>query len=108
MLESKTVVNMVAEVAKISRDEIKSKSRALRCSWPRQAAMFWLRNLRGETLSYRQIGVALGGWDHTTVMHAIKAADARWIRDDDSNEFSKMMNELNRRIECLKQPTPPL
>ena len=64
----KDVINTVIKYFDISDEDIKGKSREKRLSFPRQIAMFLLREeLR---LSYPAIGGELGGRDHTTAMHA--------------------------------------
>ncbi len=64
----KGVVAYVTKFYDITLEEIKGKSREKRLSFPRQVAMFLLREeLR---LSYPAIGGELGGRDHTTAMHA--------------------------------------
>ena len=67
----RTVVREVAEANGITIDDLIGPRRSRRASWPRQEAMYRMRN---ETpLSYPEIGARLGNRDHTTVLHGVKA-----------------------------------
>jgi chromosomal replication initiator protein len=67
------VVDMVAKAFNISIDRLLSPERSREVALPRQIAMFLMRE---TNLSLPQIGQALGGRDHTTVMYACeKVAD---------------------------------
>jgi len=59
----------------ISLTELLSSSRAARVAWPRQLAMYLARELTSSSLP--AIGRDFGGRDHTTVMHALKRAEAK-------------------------------
>jgi chromosomal replication initiator protein len=62
-----TVLRVVAEYYGLSQEELLSRNRANKVSEPRQVAMYLLRE---ETdASFPAIGEALGGRDHTTVLH---------------------------------------
>jgi chromosomal replication initiator protein len=63
----------------ISAQELLSSSRSPRIAWPRQLAMYLVRELTGESLP--AIGRHFGGRDHTTVIYACRRAAAR-IDDD--------------------------
>ena len=54
----------------LSRNELLSRSRAERCVWPRQAAMYLCKELTAHSLP--TIARAFDGRDHTTVLHACK------------------------------------
>ncbi len=61
------VVDLVAQHYRVSTAEMLGKGRTRTVAWPRQVVMFLLRE---ETeFSLAQIGTALGGRDHTTIMH---------------------------------------
>ena len=67
------VVRAVADVFGVTVDEIMGRDRSREVALPRQVAMYLLRS---ENISLPQIGEALGGRDHTTVMYACeKVAD---------------------------------
>jgi chromosomal replication initiator protein len=70
---------LVCDAFSLTREELLSKDRSARVSWPRQVAMYLAREHTSETLP--AIGREFGGRNHTTVMHAVKATTKR-IADD--------------------------
>ncbi len=73
------VLSIVARVYNLSVDRLLSPDRSRSVALPRQIAMFLLRE---SNISLPQIGQALGGRDHTTVMYACdKIADM--LKDND-------------------------
>ncbi len=68
----------------LTTDELVSKSRAARLTWPRQLAMYLARELTGESLP--AIGRQFGGRDHTTVMYAHRRTVSRLADDDRSRQ----------------------
>ena len=69
---------IIAEFAKangLTVAQLKSPLRTRKYAWPRQVLMVKLWRETGRSLS--SIGRALGGRDHTTVIHGIRAATAR-------------------------------
>ncbi len=69
----------------VSREELLSSARTARLAWPRQLAMYLVRELTSESLP--SIGRHFGGRDHTTVLHACRRAGSR-INDDTSTRES--------------------
>lgn len=64
----KRILDIVTAYYDITSDDLVGKSREKRLAFPRQVAMYLLRE---ETkCSYPSIGTHLGGRDHTTAMHA--------------------------------------
>lgn len=64
----KRILEIVTAYYDITSDDLVGKSREKRLAFPRQVAMYLLRE---ETkCSYPSIGTHLGGRDHTTAMHA--------------------------------------
>jgi len=63
----------------LTREELLSKSRVGRITWPRQVAMYLARE--ETSLSFPAIGAAFAGRNHTTVMHAVRHAQARLAED---------------------------
>jgi chromosomal replication initiator protein len=73
-VEPNQVIQMVAEAFGITVEQIIARSRARQVALPRQIAMYLLRE--EAHISLPQIGEALGGRDHTTVMYGCdKVAD---------------------------------
>lgn len=79
----------------VSVDELKSKSRARSIAFPRQVAMFLIRQMTSKSL--QEIGRAFGGRDHSTVVHAIERVE-RELRD--RPEFNDTINALIERIKA--------
>jgi chromosomal replication initiator protein len=73
----------------LTREELLSKSRSTRVTWPRQVAMFLARERTGQSLP--AIGAAFGGRDHTTVLHACKRTAARVAVDRDAQEAVRLL-----------------
>jgi chromosomal replication initiator protein len=74
-----TVVDMVAKTFNLSVDRLLSPDRSRDVALPRQIAMYLMRE---TNLSLPQIGLALGGRDHTTVMYACEKVADLVERDD--------------------------
>jgi len=71
-------IRLVAATLGSSRESVCGKSRhpdVVRARWACMVA------LRRRGLSYPEIGKALGGKEHTTVMHAVDLADNRYSDD---------------------------
>jgi chromosomal replication initiation ATPase DnaA len=62
----------------ITVEDLRGPCRARRVAWPRQELMWRAR--RETRLSLPQIGERLGGRDHTTVIHGVRAHQARLDR----------------------------
>jgi chromosomal replication initiator protein len=73
------VVDMVAKTFNLSVDRLLSPDRSRDVALPRQIAMFLMRE---TNISLPQIGLALGGRDHTTVMYACEKVADLLERDD--------------------------
>ncbi len=73
------VVDLVARSFNLSVDRLLSSDRARDVSLPRQIAMYLMRE---TNLSLPQIGQAMGGRDHTTVMYACEKVADLLERDD--------------------------
>ncbi|MHC1740259.1 MAG: chromosomal replication initiator protein DnaA [Anaerolineaceae bacterium] len=79
-LEPARVVDVVASVFGISREKILSRERTREVALPRQVVMYLLRE--EANVSLPQIGEALGGRDHTTVIYACEKVADMIERDD--------------------------
>jgi len=66
-IEPQQILNTIAQEYGISMEDLLSHSRSQRVSFPRQVAMYLLRE--ESELSLPKIGEILGGRDHTTVMY---------------------------------------
>ncbi len=74
------IVGMVASTFGLSIDRLLGRDRSREVALPRQIAMYLLRE--EINVSLPQIGVALGGRDHTTVMYACDKVADLMERDD--------------------------
>ena len=74
------VVDIVARAFNLSTDQLLSRDRSRGVALPRQIAMYLLRE--EANVSLPQIGEALGGRDHTTVMYGIEKVMDLLERDD--------------------------
>jgi chromosomal replication initiator protein len=68
------------ETFDVSLEELLSRSRATRVTWPRQIAMYLARELTDTTLP--SLGRQFGGRDHTTVLHAHRRIAQRMAQDE--------------------------
>jgi len=85
------VIEVVARAHNITTEKMLSRDRSREVAFPRQIAMYLLR--QEADFSLPQIGEALGGRDHTTVMYAIQKIAEQTVSDD----------RLRRLIDSLKQ-----
>jgi chromosomal replication initiator protein len=74
------VVRKVADVFGVTVDRVLGRDRSQEVALPRQVAMYLLRE--ESNFSLPQIGEALGGRDHTTVMHGYQKVADLLERDD--------------------------
>jgi chromosomal replication initiator protein len=79
-LEVRQVVQAVATVFGLSPEDLLGRSRSRDVALPRQVAMYLMREEVNASLP--QIGEALGGRDHTTVMYACEKVADMIERDD--------------------------
>lgn len=79
-IDPEQIINVVADTYGITIDKIMGRERTKMVARPRQIAMYLLRE---ETdISLPQIGEALGGRDHTTVMYGHEKISDLMERDD--------------------------
>lgn len=90
-LTTNQVVELVARAFNLSTEKLLSRDRSREVALPRQIAMYLLREEINASLP--QIGDALGGRDHTTVMYAIEKVADMLERDD----------RLRRQVVQIKQ-----
>ncbi|MFN8385453.1 MAG: chromosomal replication initiator protein DnaA [Anaerolineales bacterium] len=85
------VIELVAKEWQVTVDALIGRDRSRKVAQPRQVAMYLLRKETDSSLP--QIGEALGGRDHTTVMYAI---------DKISGEI-ETKTDLRKRVVSVKQ-----
>jgi len=79
-LEPRRVVDVVATSFGITSEKLMGRSRTREVALPRQVVMYLLR--KEANVSLPQIGEALGGRDHTTVIYACEKITEMIERDD--------------------------
>ena len=79
-VQADDVIQKVAEAFGVAVDRILGRERTQEIALPRQVAMYLLRE--EANISLPQIGDALGGRDHTTVMYACQKVADMLERDD--------------------------
>jgi chromosomal replication initiator protein len=93
-LSIEIIQRVVAEEFHLSPNDLKGKKRTQSIVYPRQLAMYIIRELTEYTTT--EIGQAFGGRDHTTVMHACQKMEDR-INSDPS-----MDSTIQRLIRAIK------
>ena len=88
-----TISRTVANFYHISLEEIKGKRRDKHIVFPRQVAMFLIREETASSLP--AIGQAFGGRDHTTVLHSYEKINT------DSKEDQRLQADLRKLREIL-------
>jgi len=87
------IVNRVSKAFNVKPADLKSKKRHKLYALPRQVAMFLAREI--TELSYPEIGAAIGGRDHSTVIHAVRKIEKK---QDDDQSFRNIVEGLRRDI----------
>ena len=88
-----TIARTVANFYHISLEEMKGKRRDKHIVFPRQVAMFLIREETASSLP--AIGQAFGGRDHTTVLHSYEKINT------DAREDQRLQNDLRKIREML-------
>ena len=79
-MEPGKVVDAVAHAFGVTPSQLTGRDRSREIAWPRQVAMYLMREF--GKVSLPQIGMVLGGRDHTTVMYACEKVADMIERDD--------------------------
>jgi chromosomal replication initiator protein len=90
-LSIEQITSTVAQFFNLELATLKGRNRSRAISFPRQIAMYLAREEAGASLP--QIGAALGGRDHTTVLHGWEKI-AKLIEEDDA---------LRRQVLAIKE-----
>lgn len=64
------IMSRICRATGVTRADIMSPRRAKRIAFVRQAVFYW--TYRRTSMTLPEIGRALGGFDHTTILHALK------------------------------------
>lgn len=79
------VIKAVAERFSLSPAELKKKSNAQQIAYPRQVAMYLVKELTPSSLP--EIGRAFGGKHHTTVLHSVQKIEQLRQKDVEVNRM---------------------
>jgi chromosomal replication initiator protein len=96
-LNDQSIKKAVATFYGISVEEMISRRRSRNISFPRQIAMYLIRELTDFSLP--KIGSSFGGKDHTTVMHA---CDKIAIGIQTNPEIKQVVNQIKESLETGK------
>lgn len=89
-----SVLRAVAEEFKLQPAQLKQKSNAHPISYPRQIAMYLIKDLTHSSLP--EIGRMFGGKHHTTVLHSVHKIDKLRQKDADLNRLiHKISNSIH-------------
>ncbi|MEW6535310.1 MAG: chromosomal replication initiator protein DnaA [Candidatus Auribacterota bacterium] len=91
-----SILRFLADQFDIRVQDLLAKGRTKNIALPRQIAMYLSRNLTSNSLP--EIGKALGGRDHTTIMHGIKSIESKM---DENSDFKKSITSY---VTQLKKP----
>jgi chromosomal replication initiator protein len=80
-----SIQKAVAERFQIKQSQLKEKSNTRKVVYPRQVAMYLVKELTNASLP--EIGRAFGGKHHTTVIHSINKIDQTRLVDPDLNRL---------------------
>jgi chromosomal replication initiator protein len=87
-IEPEHILTTIAQAYDVTMDELLSQSRSQRIAFPRQVAMYMLRE--ESELSLPKIGEMLGGRDHTTIMYGHEKIND--LLETDKNLRRKIIN----------------
>lgn len=97
VIDSNKVLQEVAKKFNVEITDLKGKCRSKDIVIPRQVVMYLCRELTDSSLP--AIGKAIGGKDHTTVMHACKKIEEKMAGD---KSFAAQIEELAKHIQSGK------
>ncbi|MDR0881108.1 MAG: hypothetical protein LBP55_00985 [Candidatus Adiutrix sp.] len=95
-----TIVNCVADSFGLKVSDLTALTRSRQLAWPRRVVMFLARELTDQTTT--QIGQALGGRDHSTVIHALKTIQA----DLKNPAMAQLLENIKRSLLISPPPFP--
>jgi chromosomal replication initiator protein len=89
------VLKVAAEHFGLTVEALVSHSRKHSLVYPRQIAMFLAHAMTGRSLPF--IAHHAGGWDHTTVLHAVRAVRSRIVDDCDA-DTAEAVHAISRKL----------
>jgi len=79
-IDLNTIIDTVAYINGLSREELLSRDRSRRVAWPRHVAAYMCRRLTPASLP--EIGDALGGRNHTSILRAVRGVTERALWEE--------------------------
>ena len=93
MLTANSVLEGVCRYYHVEVERMRGKQRDREIVWPRQVAMYLMREETDASLL--QIGAALGGRDHTTILHGCEKVRAEMAQNElMRREVAEVLNSL--------------
>ena len=89
------IMDVVCRYFGLDREALLSKSREKRVAYPRQLAMYLMRELAQRSLV--EIGTALGGRDHSTVHHGWRKMERSLVVDPETKRDVSSLREMIER-----------
>ena len=90
------LIEIISDYFGISKDELLSRKRSQNIVTPRQISMYIMREKMD--MSFPKIGAALGGKDHTTVMHGVSLITKQI---SENIELQKNIEEIKQRLSVV-------
>ncbi|GAC1564201.1 MAG: hypothetical protein NVS2B2_31260 [Ktedonobacteraceae bacterium] len=95
-LSVREVLNGVCRYYNVEHERITGNSRDREIAWPRQVAMYLMREETSAT--FLQIGNELGGRDHSTVKHGWEKVQAEVAKNE------RIRHEISAVLEAIQKP----
>ncbi len=93
------IMDVICRYFAIDREALLSKSREKRVAYPRQLAMYLMREMAQRSLV--EIGTSLGGRDHSTVHHGWRKMGRSMIVDPETKRDVSSLRELIERSRAV-------
>lgn len=93
LVTSDEIVNAVCKYFNVKMADMRSKKRTKSISFPRQIAMYMLREK--QNMSLQEVGSMFGGRDHSTVLHAVNSIADKY---EDSKEIQLIISTLEKDL----------
>lgn len=95
IISCQRIIETVCDYYKITVEDIRSRKKPQNIVYPRQIAMYLCRKL--TTDSQDNIGDALGGRDHSTIIHGINRITED-LKSINNEELSRAISDIERRL----------
>jgi chromosomal replication initiator protein len=92
-VSSEDIINAVCSYFNVKMADLRSKKRTKSISYPRQIAMYMLREKLN--MSLQEVGSIFGGRDHSTVLHAVNTTASKL---EESKEVQLVISTLEKDL----------